>query len=172
MSEIETMPSIGDYIDSPRELCLLPAAALSRFERDEIRQFQLAASQRLLARQAGRIPVVAEMLDGRDPGTFTKIEHFVDVLFEDGAYKSFDPDFVEQGDYAALTSWLDRFTSQDLSGVDMAGCADLTDWCRRLEAQADVFVCHSSGTQRHAELRSAFARGPQHGGGLFGLQPA
>lgn len=144
--EPRSRASLDDYLDQPRELCLATGEELARFGREGIAAFQLAAAQRLLARQAGRIPVVDEMLGGRDPTSFTRIEDFVDVLFEDGAYKSFDPSFVEEGRYRHLTDWLDRFTSQDLSGVDMEGCADLTDWCQRLEKQADIFVCHSSGT--------------------------
>ena len=146
MSDNKTVEGLSDYLDRPRELCLLTPTELARFRREDILDFQIAAAQKQLARQAGRIPVVGEMLDGRDPARFERMNDFVDVLYEDGAYKSFDPAFVEEGRFAPLTQWLDRYTSQDLSGVDMEGCADLTDWCRRLEAQADIFVCHSSGT--------------------------
>ena len=145
-SETRTKTGLDEYLDRPRDLFLQPGTFIEQFTREQIEAFQLAASQRLVARQADRIPIVDELLDGRNPETFEQLNDFVAVLFEDGAYKSFDPELVETRQFGKLTHWLDRYTSHDLSGVCMDDCGDLTDWCRRLDAQADIFVCHSSGT--------------------------
>lgn len=137
---------IDDYLDDARVLCLGEDSRFDSLGRARIEAFQLAASQRLLARQADRLPIVAELLAGRDPASFATLDDFVAILLDEDAYKSFDQALVEAKDFAGLTRWLDRFTSHDLSGVDMAGCQSLTEWCERLNDQAQIFVCHSTGT--------------------------
>jgi len=137
---------LDDHLDDPAGLCIRSDSEFDDVDRSRLEEFQLAAAARLLARQAHRIPLLAEKLDGRDPAEFDTLERFVDVLFDDGVYKSYDPAVITGAEFGRLTDWLDRLTSHDLSGVDMHGCDSLTEWCRRLDAQADIFVCHSSGT--------------------------
>lgn len=143
------MPAVNldDYLDTPERLCLRPPDDLAWLGRPEAEEFQLASARRRLARQAERIPVVEELLGGRDPATFESLADFAGVLLDEDAYKSYDPALLgDDPDYAQLTKWLDRYTSHDLSDVDMTGCDSLTEWCRRLDEHADIFICHSSGT--------------------------
>lgn len=137
---------LAGSLDDPARLCLLPDADFDAIPRTDIAAFQLAAAQRLLARQAERIPAVAAQLAGRDPADFATLDDFIVTFFDEDAYKTYDPDLLRRNDYAGMTEWIARYSSEDLSGIDMEGCASLTEWCERLERQADLFVCHSSGT--------------------------
>src|SRR5206468_12733912 len=56
------------------------------------------------------------------------------------------PEWLDVGDYEALTAWLGRFTANDYSRVDMRGCRNLTEWCQRILDQTGDMVSHSSGT--------------------------
>ena len=45
MSDNKTVEGLSDYLDRPRELCLLTPAELARFRREDILDFQIAAAQ-------------------------------------------------------------------------------------------------------------------------------
>ncbi|MET0181116.1 MAG: hypothetical protein ABW194_11645, partial [Novosphingobium sp.] len=113
---------------------------------EDVEAFWLEAARRRLARQAARIPSVAEMLGATDPDSLTSLDQFIPFLFDEDAYKTYDPAWLERQDYAALTAWMGRYTANDYSAVDMAGCASLTEWCRRIQDQTGDMISHSSGT--------------------------
>ncbi|MFO1511068.1 MAG: hypothetical protein U1F31_15040 [Steroidobacteraceae bacterium] len=141
-----TALKLDDYLDAPGDLLLRSRADLDSLSRSDIEAFQLEAARRKLVRHADRIRVVADMLKGRDPSTFKCFDDFIPVLFDEDVYKSYDTAWVENREFGKLTHWLGGLTTHDLSVVDMQGCHSLTEWCRRLDDQAGIFVCHSSGT--------------------------
>lgn len=141
-----TSTDLSKFLDTPGELLFRPASDLESLDRRDREDFQLEAARRKLARQAERIPAVSRLLDGADPARFDSFDAFVPVLFDEDVYKSYDISWVENGNFDLMTQWIDGYTSHDLSRVDMAGCDSLTEWCRRLDEQADIFICHSSGT--------------------------
>ena len=141
-----TRLNLNDYLDAPGDLLLCSRCDVEAFSRSEVEAFQLEAARRKLKRQAERIPVIGDMLGSSDPSTFERFDDFIPHLFDEYSYKSYDSSWIESKAFGRLTHWMDRFTAADLSGVDMEGCASLTEWCRRIGEQADNLVCHSSGT--------------------------
>lgn len=141
-----TTMSLNDYIEVPSDLLYRPRAQWESFSRRDVEAFQVAAARRKLARQANRIPIVGDLLGGKDPSTFECLDDFVPILFNDDIYKSYDPAWIENNEFGKLTRWLGGLTTHDLGGVDMEGCDCLTEWCRRIDEQAGIFVCHSTGT--------------------------
>ena len=137
---------LNDYLDSPRDLVFLSEEQLAALRWEDVAGFQLEAARRKLARQAKRIPALGRKLGDRDPLACQSIDDLIPFLYVDSDYKSYDKSYLENRQFDKLTRWLDGFTSCDLSGVDMNGCENLTQWCERLYEQADIFVCHSSGT--------------------------
>jgi hypothetical protein len=135
-----------DFIDDPAGLSGRLRADIDACSREDVEEFRLEAARRKLQRQAQRIPAVADLLQKRDLDSFVKLDDFVSVMFDDDAYKSYERKWIDTHDYAAMTRWIARFTAVDLSHVDMNGCGSLSEWCRRLEEQVDVLVCHSTGT--------------------------
>jgi len=142
----KTTMSLNDYIEVPGDLLYRPYSDWESVSRRDIEAFRLAAARRKLERQANRIPVVGDMLDGRDPSTFERIDDFIPVLFNDDIHKSYDPAWIENKEFGKLTNWINGLTTHDLTGVDMEGCDCLAEWCRRINEQAGIYVCHSTGT--------------------------
>ena len=138
--------NLKDYIDAPDDLLYRSRSELESFSRRDIETFQLAAARRKLEHQADHIPVVGDMLNGKDPSTFDCLDDFIPILFDEDIYKSYDTAWIENKEFGKLTHWINAFTTHDLSGVDTENCGGLTDWCRRIDEQADIFLCHSSGT--------------------------
>ncbi len=137
---------LHDHLEAPGNLLLHPQSSLESFSRREIEDFQLAAARMRLQRHGERIPVIAKMLDRRDPASFERFDDFVPLLLEEDAYKGYEPAWIDNGEFDRLTHWLGSLSTHDLSNVDMDGCSSLSEWCRRLDEQAGIFVCHSSGT--------------------------
>lgn len=137
---------LNDYLDSPKDLILLTDEELGLLHRKDVEVFQLEAARRKLARQAKRIPALGKRLGDHDPFACEIFDDLVPFLYVDSDYKSYDKSFLENKQFDKMTEWLDAFTSYDLSGVDMAGCDNLTQWCQRLSEQANIVICHSSGT--------------------------
>jgi hypothetical protein len=135
-----------EFVDNPAGLSGRTRADIDACSREHVEQFRMEAARRKLQRQSLRIPVVADLLKGRSVDSFTTLDDFVSVLLDDDAYKSYDADWIDAHDFAAMTRWIARFTAVDLSHVDMNGCSSLSEWCQRLVEQADILVCHSSGT--------------------------
>lgn len=137
---------LDDYLDSPRDLVFLSDEALGTLAREDVEAFQLEAARRRLARQAKRIPALGKKLGDNDPFACESVDDLIPFLYLDSDYKSYDKSYLENKQFDKMTQWLDEFTSYDLSGVDMEGCENLTEWCKRLHEQANIFICHSTGT--------------------------
>lgn len=141
-----TAVNLNHYLERPGDLLSRPRSESDGFSRRDIESFQLAAARRKLERHADRIPAVRRLLKNRNPSTFDCFEDFASILYDENAYKSYDLAWIENRQFDRLTHWLDGFTTHDLSSVTLDDCSSLTDWCGRINEQADTFVCHSSGT--------------------------
>lgn len=146
MASTMTTTNLNKFLETPGDLLFRPPAELESISRRDIETFQLEAARRKLQRQADRIPAVGDILNGKDPATFECFDDFAPVLFDEDVYKSYDTAWIENEEFARLTHWINNYTTHDLSGVDMEGCDSLTEWCRRIDEHADIFICHSSGT--------------------------
>lgn len=138
--------NIFDHVHAPGDLLLHPQVDPGFLIRRDVEEFQLTAARLRLQSHAERIPAVSELLAGKDPMSFTRIDDFIAVLFEEDIYKSYDPTWIDDGEFDKMTRWLDRLSTHDLSRVETHDCDSLTAWCRRLDEQAGIFICHSSGT--------------------------
>lgn len=139
-------PTLASLVEAPHTIFTCDRAAFDALSPAECDDFRLEAARRLVARQAERIPAVAELLDGRDPAQIERLDDLVPLLLAEDAYKSYDPRWLAEQDFAALTRWIGRFTARDYSALDMEGCASLTEWCERILDQTGDLICHSSGT--------------------------
>ncbi len=141
-----TAINLHDYLNDPKQLVFKSENELAQLDREQVALFQLEAAKRKLARQSKRIPALGKKLGRSNPADIATVDDLIPYLYEDGDYKSYDKAFLADKRFDKMTQWLNDYTSHDLSGVDMAGCEDLTGWCQRLHEQANIFICHSSGT--------------------------
>ncbi|WP_344938134.1 hypothetical protein [Zhongshania borealis] len=138
--------NLDEYLDSPKNLVFKSEVELRSLEREDVEIFQLEAARRKLARQAKRIPALAKKLGEKDPAACESFDDLIPFLYSDGDYKSYDKSFLKNKQFDKMTAWLNEYTSYDLSSVEMTGCENLSEWCERLYKQANIFICHSSGT--------------------------
>jgi len=78
----------------------------------------------------------------------TSVESIADALplfFDHRVYKSYPLAIIEKRDLAKLTSWLDKLTTHDLTGMDLLGLTTIESWLDRLD-KFGMLVGHSTGT--------------------------
>jgi len=73
------------------------------------------------------------------------VEDVLPLLFDHRIYKSYPLSIIEKRDVGRLNSWLDRLTTHDLSGVNLAGVNTVEGWLDRLD-EFGMLVGHSTGT--------------------------
>src|SRR3954464_4097605 len=132
ISSLAAASSLASVVEAPEGIFNCDRAAFDALSPAECDDFRLEAARRLTARQAERIPAVAELLDGRDPGKIERLDDLIPLLLADDAYKSYDPRWLVEKDFAAPPRWIGRFTARDYSALDIEECASLTEWCERI----------------------------------------
>lgn len=134
------------FADSPADYFGGSWYAMHHVEPARLADLQLAAVRRRFAEQRERIAMLATMADELGVTDIETIDDVVPLLFQHSVYKSYPSSLLVKNRFGQLTTWLDRLTSHDLSGVDVGGCDSLDAWLDVLDAETDLRVSHSSGT--------------------------
>jgi hypothetical protein len=113
---------------------------------DELRALQLAALQMRFAELRDEIPVLQTMADENGITAITTVDDVVPLLFQHSVYKSYPLSLLVKNKFTALTRWLDRLTTRDLSKLDVSDCDGIDSWLDILDAETDLRVVHTSGT--------------------------
>lgn len=74
------------------------------------------------------------------------------LFFPHSIYKSYDPAWLLQGDYARMHRWMQNFTTVDLKQEDAPGFDTIDGWLQWLETECDLDIAHSSGTTGRMSL--------------------
>jgi hypothetical protein len=107
---------------------------------------QLAAARLRFAELRDRVPVLTAMADELGLHEIDQLDDLVPLLFQHSIYKSYPTRLLERNSFDALTRWLDRLTTIDLSGASVDGCDGIDSWLDALDEQTDARVAYSSGT--------------------------
>jgi hypothetical protein len=107
---------------------------------------QLSAAQYRVEQLIERVPVLAKLAAAQGITGIASLEGMAPLLFEHTMYKSYPDSLLANGRYDKLTKWLQRLTTIDLSGVDLAECDSIDSWLDALSAQIPMVLTHSSGT--------------------------
>lgn len=141
------LPSaLGELLDDPGTVFQRDRGPLDIIEPEVVDRFRLEAARRYVRRGVATIPAVAEQAGNADVEAITDFNDLLPFLFEEDAYKTYDPAWLETDDYVSMTSWVAGFTSRDYSDVKMDGCKSVSEWCERIRDQTGDLICHSSGT--------------------------
>jgi len=128
----------GRLVEATREwargLELGPEVAAARHEALRINHQRYAALVPAYRR-------VAEPLGALGP---VPLQFIVDNLLLSDLFKSYDPTWLEERDFRAMTAWLDGVSAHPVE-IDLDGVEDLATWRARLRA-GGVFLSFSSGT--------------------------
>ena len=74
------------------------------------------------------------------------------LFFPHSIYKSYDPAWLVNHDFARMGRWLQNFTTVSLKPDETPSFHAITDWLSWLERECDVDVAHSSGTTGRMSL--------------------
>ena len=96
--------------------------------------------------QRDRIPTLSKLADRQGITSISEIDDVLPLLFEHTIYKSYPTYLLEKGQFDKLTTWLNRLTPYDLSGVDASGCDSIHSWLDLLCAETELDPITSSGT--------------------------
>lgn len=133
---------------------------------ETLHNLQLAGAQARFSELREKIPVLASVAERVGLDNVDSFEDLAKLLFPHTMYKSYPTSILEKNRFDLLTKWLDRLTTVDLSGVDVAGCESLDEWLDALDEQTEVRVLHSSGT---SGTMSFIPRSRQEFATFFGL---
>jgi hypothetical protein len=120
--------------------------AMHDIERTALDALQLRALQLRFGALRDAIPMLQRLADRQDIVRLEAIEDVVPLLFEHTMFKSYPPALLDKGRFKDLTTWLNKLTAVDLSGVDVSACQSLDDWIAVLDRESPLKICHSSGT--------------------------
>ncbi|MGE0761032.1 MAG: hypothetical protein AB7O38_28730 [Pirellulaceae bacterium] len=139
-------PRLGELLSLQRRL-LDATRAWSRGERlsDDVAALRREAIRINHQRYVERIPVYGQLAE--DVGLLgeTDLDEILNELtFTDEVFKSYPPEWLRQGNYQAMTEWLDSIFSHPLT-IDGGAIQDLATWRARL-LEAGVRLTYSSGT--------------------------
>jgi hypothetical protein len=141
-----TPAAAREFASSPAQFFDHSWHAMQHVERERLEALQLAALRLRFADLRDRLPTLTAMAGEQDVTAIDALDDVVPLLFEHSVYKSYPVSLLQRNRFDAVTRWLDRLTTHDLSGVDVSRCEGIDDWLDALDTQTPLRVAHSSGT--------------------------
>ncbi|MEA2167458.1 MAG: hypothetical protein QOF76_758, partial [Solirubrobacteraceae bacterium] len=138
--------SARDFATDPAGYFGMSWHAMQHVDRDELAELQLAAARLRFAELRDQIPTLAALAGEQGITELRELDDLVPLLFQHSVYKSYPASLLVGNQFGPLTKWLDRLTTHDLSGLDVADCDSIDAWLDRLDAETPLRVAHSSGT--------------------------
>jgi len=109
-------------------------------------ELQKEALSMRFEQQRDRIPTLTKMANRQGIESVNEFNDVLPVMFEHTVYKSYPPYLLEQRQFDKLTTWMNRLTSHDLSGVDASQCDSIHSWLDLLCEETELDPISSSGT--------------------------
>lgn len=145
----KTAPEKADvdaYVADPTAMDGLSAETLYSLSKEEIDRIQLAGLRRRFGELAQKLDVIRELADENKIEEINEINEIVPLLLPHTACKSYPLSLIDNARFEHLNAWLGRYTTFDLSQLDLSECETLDDWLRVVESETPVRVITSSGT--------------------------
>jgi hypothetical protein len=133
-------------MQDPRALVDGDYNEMMHWSREEIDAYQDKWAQVRFAQLRSKIPILEKLADGQGIQTVETKDDLAPLLFAHTTLKAYPLSWIEKGEFAKLTKWLNGLSAVDISNVDMTGVETIDDWIDRLDQNTDVRVFHSSGT--------------------------
>jgi hypothetical protein len=95
-------------------------------------------------RYAALIPYYRHVAEDQGQLAPLDVDEIIQGLMFPGLFKTYEPRWLEEGDFASMTEWLSNVSTRE-AGIDPSGVTDLGQWRQRLRA-AGIFLSYSSGT--------------------------
>jgi hypothetical protein len=147
LADTATIEESADaFIEDPLTFFDMSLTKMQSVPRDLLEELQTEALSMRFERQKERIPTLFKLVDRQGITRVGEIDEVLPLLFEHTIYKSYPTYLLEKGQFAKLTTWLNRLTPHDLSGVDSSGCDSIHSWLDLLCAETELDPVSSSGT--------------------------
>lgn len=114
--------------------------------RAEYEALQLAGVRHRFSQLRDNVPILKKLADAQGIHEIDVIEDITPLLFDHAMYKSYPTSLIDNGRFDQLTRWLNKLTTNDLLGIDFSKCKNVDDWLIKLDREAGLRVCHTSGT--------------------------
>lgn len=141
-----TPPDVDALLTDPFEAFGSSFTAMHSLPPAGLRALQLEGLRRRFISLKDRVGFLTRLADRQQVHAIDRLDDAVPLLFEHTVYKGYPTSLLRERRFDMLTDWLAKLTTTDLSQVDVAGCQSIDEWIQRLEDQADLAICHSSGT--------------------------
>ncbi|SOE65565.1 hypothetical protein SAMN05414139_02698 [Burkholderia sp. D7] len=112
---------------------------------DNLRELQLAAMRERFAQCREQIKLLGRRAADMGVGEIRSEADMVPLLFAHQIYKSYPEQFMENGRWKHLSTWLQTLSSRRVTDVDLDGVGDVDTWMKRLR-DCGHYVFSSSGT--------------------------
>jgi hypothetical protein len=152
------------FLENPLDFFGGSYTAMHSIPRSRLEGLQRDSLSMRFTEQRARIPMVAKLADRQGIEAVEELESVAPMLFEHTMYKSYPLVLLERQQFDRMTSWLDKLTAVDLSGVEASSCDSIDAWLETLQATTQVDPAYSSGTsgtmtffpwsQRDLEMRA------------------
>lgn len=134
------------FIEDPLTFFDMSLTKMQSVPRELLSELQTEALSLRFDRQKDSIPTLAKLAKRQGITRVDEIDDVLPLLFEHTIYKSYPTYLIEKNQFDKMTTWLNRLTSHDLSGVDASGCDSIDSWLDLLCAETDLDPVTSSGT--------------------------
>lgn len=137
---------IATFSEDPHLMALLPAEQLYGMSATQMQQIQLQALRKRFAALVPDLRALNKLAKENRIADFDEINGVVPLLFPHTKYKSYPLALIDNCMFQQMNTWLDDYTTHDLSGLDVSHCQSLDEWLEVLEAETSLNVMTSSGT--------------------------
>jgi hypothetical protein len=139
MTDIQNKsPAVTDFADDPAAYFDYSYTCMHSLERSELEMLQLAALKQRFSDFFESIPMVRKLAENQGIKEIETLEDVVPLLFERTLYKSYPSSLLEKNRFDALTRWLDKLTSHDLSHLDTSSCSSIDGWVEFIEQETPL----------------------------------
>lgn len=115
-------------------------------EKSILEEMQLRALQERFKEFTEKIPAVQDLAERQNVATINSLNDIIPILFNHTVYKSYPLSLIEKNRFGQMTKWISKFSTLDLSDVQLNNPKTIDSWLDQLESQSEMLVVHSSGT--------------------------
>lgn len=114
--------------------------------RQDVESWQLSALRRRFDELRSKIAALRDLADRHGVTKINDLNDVVPLLFNHPEYKSYPISLIEKSQFSRLMQWLQRYTTVDLSSIDVSSCTGIDDWLSKVEDQTAARIYLTSGT--------------------------
>ena len=138
--------SVDHFLENPSAYFSHSLTRMMGNSQADIDSLQLTGLKRRFTQFRGRLAMLDKLADRQGIHSLEHVEDVLPLLFGHEIYKSYPASLLEKRRFTALTAWLNKLTTHDLSKTDVSACQSIDDWLLTMSRETPMAVVHTSGT--------------------------